>query len=445
MKKRKAILVYPKNSGFVMPLSGPENDVANWRKFLTSSLGGAWEDQEIEVLNVSNAAEIIHCLTNNFEGKYDYVFFAFFGHGAFDESNVGNNSKGDFLYCSSFSAIYLDNIKSLLQDLADRALLFVDCCRSKAPSAPIFNDYSVIPNYDYFYNDFTPQTKPGISPLSESVQRKKIQLDGFRIFFEKVKRRGLLLESRNVDMATARNLWWSKMSQTEGVVVIHSCSIGECAYECEIEGKTVGLFTYLYINSASGLSFRDSLSSFDAFKATENKPNEFLKNKERSERQHPKYDCSDIHYPFAVYPRKMETFFEFLDEECYKKIEKDLFRYNCANALFEHFDLIPGTNQSYVIHKEDTLSKTVKHAHVYAKPKGKGGEMYSIRVDGKGHDGSKGFPIPLKHQEFFRSKGFVVPESGILECRCMREINGDDYSLYILLNDSDEKEQPICG
>jgi hypothetical protein len=57
--------------------------------------------------------------------------------------------------------------------------------------------------------------------------------------------------------------------------------------------------------------------------------------------------------------------------------------------LFEHetYKLIPGNRNSYRTDAGNTNTQTIKHSHVYAKAKGGGAELYSVNVDGSGHDG----------------------------------------------------------
>lgn len=437
---RKAILVYPKDNGFLSPLKGPKNDINNWKEYLNSPLGGSWSDSEIEILNISNSAELHHYLAEEIQEEYEYIFFAFSGHGGFDtttdehQSPMSLSPMGDFIYCSSYSSLYLSEICELLKSITKKALIFVDCCRSKVPNAPRFYDYTTTIQGNDLLSPFQ-QEKHEILQLSESVQRKKIKLDEFKILLEGSTHKNLLLESKKINFEDAKKKWWDRMPQGEGITIIHSCSQDEFAYECEIDGQVVGLFSYLYINTSCELELKDCLTFDEAFDASESKPNEFIQSSGRSEKQNPQNDNKGLNFPFAVCPQKMEGFLEKMDEDCFQKIERNIFTYNSAKALFENFQMIPGTNQSYVIHKMDTLSNTIKYAHVYAKPKGKGGQLYSIRVDGKGHDGSSGYKMPRKHQEHFRKLGFTVPEKGILECR-LHNLNIEDFSLEIMIKDS---------
>ncbi len=427
---RKAILVYPEDNGFISPLKGPINDVKNWKEYLNSPLGGSWSDSEIKILPTSNSAVLHHYLAEGIKDECDYIFFVFSGHGGFDTSiDESMSPKGDFIYCSSYSSMYLSEITELLKGVTKKALMFVDCCRSNVSFAPRFHDYTTVQGYDRFVT--TQQPKPEILQLSESVQRKQINLKGFKIFLEGATHKGILLESRKINSEDAKKKWWDNMPQEDGIEIIHSCSQNEYAYECEIDGEVVGLFSYLYINSSSEFIHRDCLTINEAFELTKGKPNEFIQSNGYAEKQNPLKDDPCLNFPFAVYPSKGETLLEYLDEECFKKIEKCPYVYNNEKALFESYDLIPGTNQSYAIHKADTLSNTVKHAHVYAKPKGKGGQLYSVRVDGKGHDGSSGYQMPKKHREHFEKLGFKIPETGILECR-LYLIDPEKYILEIL-------------
>ncbi len=108
--------------------------------------------------------------------------------------------------------------------------------------------------------------------------------------------------------------------------------------------------------------------------------------------------------------------------------EKDL------TELFEHqaYKNISGTKSSYREDPANTNTMTNKHAHVYAKLKGKGPQLYSVNKDGSGHDGSSGREIPNKHAEFLRSKGYSIPDNNILESLVLSKTDKDLYELIIL-------------
>lgn len=123
----------------------------------------------------------------------------------------------------------------------------------------------------------------------------------------------------------------------------------------------------------------------------------------------------------------MLTFKEFLAEEAQKKV---LDRIN----LFEHhvYQNIPGTKNSFRVDPTNTSSMTLKHAHVYAKTKGKGKELYSVNIDGTGHDGYSGKEIPSSHAEYFRDKGYQIKSDNILESLLLDTLESDEYELFIL-------------
>ena len=121
----------------------------------------------------------------------------------------------------------------------------------------------------------------------------------------------------------------------------------------------------------------------------------------------------------------MKSFKKFL-------AEKELF------GLFEHqtYKNIPGTISSYREDPGNTNTMTSKHSHVYAKRKGKGSQLYVANIDGSGRDGSSGIEIPKAHANFFRSKGYTIPDNNILESLVLSESCKEEYELVIL---EDEK------
>lgn len=74
---------------------------------------------------------------------------------------------------------------------------------------------------------------------------------------------------------------------------------------------------------------------------------------------------------------------------------------------------------------------TSKHSHVYAKQKGTGSQLYSVNIDGSGHDGSSGKEVPGAHADFFRGKGYNIPDNNILESLILTETVADEYELFI--------------
>jgi hypothetical protein len=125
----------------------------------------------------------------------------------------------------------------------------------------------------------------------------------------------------------------------------------------------------------------------------------------------------------------MKTFKQFLKESR----EKDqAFREEVL--LFEHevYKRIPGTQSSFRSDPGNTNTMTLRHSHVYAKLKGRGGELYAVDIDGSGHDGSSGTAIPASHADFFRSKVYAIPDNNILESLDPDSVEADKFSLTVL-------------
>ncbi|SJM94450.1 hypothetical protein CRENPOLYSF2_400002 [Crenothrix polyspora] len=104
------------------------------------------------------------------------------------------------------------------------------------------------------------------------------------------------------------------------------------------------------------------------------------------------------------------------------------------SLALEHFTYktIPGTKCSYRVDPQNTNTMTQKHAHVYAKPSGGGKELYSINLDGSGHDSSSGKTIPASHAKYFQNLGFSIPSNLALESLDYSSLSLDDYEFVIL-------------
>lgn len=115
------------------------------------------------------------------------------------------------------------------------------------------------------------------------------------------------------------------------------------------------------------------------------------------------------------------NFKQFIEK---KQTEKDdeqvinIFELSVSHGgLLEHqtYKPILGTKQSYREDSANTNSKAQQHVHVYAKLKGRGKELYSVNIDGTGHDGNHGKEISSTHADFFRGKGYMIRANNIVE------------------------------
>jgi hypothetical protein len=133
----------------------------------------------------------------------------------------------------------------------------------------------------------------------------------------------------------------------------------------------------------------------------------------------------------------VKSFKEFLNEERERKDASDQIR---QKLLFEArtYKQIPGKEASYREDPANTNTHVDKHVHVYAKSNGKGTELYSVDMKGKGHDGNSGKTIPKKHADFFRGQGYKIPDNNILESLTWDELLDPDASLTILEDCDDE-------
>ena len=130
----------------------------------------------------------------------------------------------------------------------------------------------------------------------------------------------------------------------------------------------------------------------------------------------------------------MKSFKEFFyDRIAEEKANQFLNEWNC-------FSLIPGTKNSYTEHPANTSTLTQKHAHVYAKPKGGGKQLYAVNLDGTGHDGSSGTLLSDKHAAYFRSLGYTLPENNILETVSLSQLDSDDFTLIISFTEDQERQ-----
>jgi hypothetical protein len=125
----------------------------------------------------------------------------------------------------------------------------------------------------------------------------------------------------------------------------------------------------------------------------------------------------------------MKTFKEFLLES---KNEDRAFRESIL--LFEHevYKRIPDSRNSFREDPGNTNTMTLRHSHVFAKPKGRGKELYAVNIDGSGHDGSSGTRISALHADHFRSLGYEIPETNILESLDLDSLDREQFTLMVL-------------
>ena len=105
-------------------------------------------------------------------------------------------------------------------------------------------------------------------------------------------------------------------------------------------------------------------------------------------------------------------------------------------SLLEYniYKKIPKTASYYRLDNGKINKSTLKHAVVYADPKGNGKELYAVNIDGSGHDGSSGKKISNTHANYFRSLGFSIPDDNILENLCLSSDDLSGFEISVLLD-----------
>ncbi len=126
----------------------------------------------------------------------------------------------------------------------------------------------------------------------------------------------------------------------------------------------------------------------------------------------------------------MKTFGEFSAEK--KQREEDIAEW-IKQYDHETYKPVPGTKHSYRPAFGPTSAGTVKHSHVYAKPKGGGPEIYVVNTDRNGYDGASGMEIPTAHADYFRSLGYDIDSDNILQGLESTRMETDSYDLIILV------------
>jgi len=191
---RKGILISnPGESGEENYCEGVKKDVANYRSFLLSSIGGLWRESEIEGLNrpsVTQVRQAISSLRN-----LDYSLIIFTGHGYHDtrlDSTMLELRNGHELNSSE------------LRDGSKKQTLILDCCRKKYPVRPT------------------------------------LMMDSAR----------MVKKAAVINPSDCRKYYNSRINECgDGLIVIHSCSIDELSGDDATRG---GYYSYALLEESKG-------------------------------------------------------------------------------------------------------------------------------------------------------------------------------------------------
>ena len=121
--KRHALLIANADA------AGAQNDINNWKKFLRSGVGGAWHENEIQVLTNPSKAYLEVTLYLTKDANYDFVIVVYAGHGGWERTTILEiNSKGETIN------------ETDLKGSAPREILSLDCCRATSTVTDNLNE-----------------------------------------------------------------------------------------------------------------------------------------------------------------------------------------------------------------------------------------------------------------------------------------------------------------
>lgn len=390
-KRRKAILIESGSIAVAPPLQGAAQDIKNWMNYLLSPLGGYWNDRSDEIVSMSMPTkdELVEQITTL--SCYDYAFITFSGHGGF------NTQKGeDFVFLNNRQIISINEIMALLKSIEVKTTIIIDACRTEMTPPTCFE-----------YSDYRKQGEA----LLENLKNPVVKYKGIPCV------ESVLLES--FCKSTPENKedilkkWWKQMDSIPSeIVLIQSCNKGESASEGKDESQQFGLFSRSMIDAACNKTFNDILSVKDAFdyacaQVACNCKGVFI--------QTPQINTSTP-YPFAVKVNTHKRFIDFYNEANYNDRPKTIYDGKKILLEFQTYKRIPGETKSYRIDKPSSFTNVQKHAHIFELPDGEGKEVCAVNIDGTKHDGSK-YRMNPHEIEFFRKKGFNIPDNGLIECK----------------------------
>ncbi len=101
-------------------LEGVKTDLFEWKKFLTSPKGGAWERHEIKMIMNPKRSELLSDINELRKKKaYDFAIVVYSGHGGYDRQTILEINKHE------------ETINEAdLYFIAPRQISVFDCCRS---------------------------------------------------------------------------------------------------------------------------------------------------------------------------------------------------------------------------------------------------------------------------------------------------------------------------
>ena len=113
--KKKALILGNMDSNL-----GVQRDIDEFKSFLKGLSGGAWYENEIDVIKSPSKRELLHKIELYRQSKYDYFLFLFGGHG---------DTYGGVTYIEPSHIEKYDISEEYFDGIADKQLSIFDCCR----------------------------------------------------------------------------------------------------------------------------------------------------------------------------------------------------------------------------------------------------------------------------------------------------------------------------
>lgn len=262
MTNRFAIIIESSNVRGLDDLPGARLDARNWHSFLTSDLGGAWDENEIRNFRKPSVCEIRSLLLQH---SRDYVFLAFSGHGFEEYSFSSGKYVTKICLNDCEQAVAIDAITP-----PQLGTSVFDCCRGIEGKSEAF----LSANESFVANrrTSTVNTKQSSDEFIEQIKRRRRIRE---IFLDKI---------------------GSMQSHTP--VRMHSCSRDESAGEDPNAG---GYYTKLLLRGAE--NWKDDYSTKAYYEIyTTKQAHDFARiaMEQINPQQHPEYAPTWQSYPFAV-------------------------------------------------------------------------------------------------------------------------------------------------
>lgn len=259
--KRKAILIESSNVAGQTELPGARVDVENWKNFLRSDLGGAWNDSEIITLHKPVSLELAQYLKTDADC---YCFVAFSGHGC-DGHVVLNESWVN----EGFPIISL-------RPKGNKGTLIVDSCRGLSEAI-----------------NFSFDAKMAFSNSSGHAVALNARRGQPTIFASSQELNERVLLNRAGAVIKPRQKWEEALNtSSNGIVEMLACSKGEGAGEDPSAG---GYYTSLLLQSADIWQESGTTTTIHSTKDA----HDYAANK-LAVQQKPEYNPPWLKYPFAV-------------------------------------------------------------------------------------------------------------------------------------------------